>query len=175
MDENNRRRISPLNPPQGRPQPIPVRIAMEPQWVESPGLIPRKVHDQDAGYDVRAAISEAVLLEPGEWEIIPAGFRIDLPIGFEAQIRSRSGLVAKHGILVLNSPGTIDCGYPDVVGVILFNGGEDSFTVHPGDRIAQMVICKLPWVELKIVDKIHPKRDRKGGFGSTGGYNGNHR
>jgi dUTP pyrophosphatase len=150
-----------------------IRIAMEPQWANNQGLVPRKIHNEDAGYDLRAAVREPILLEEGEWVIISAGFRIDLPIGYEAQIRSRSGLVAKHGVLVLNSPGTIDCGYPDVVGVILFNGGDASFTVHPGDRIAQMVICKLPWVELIEVDNIRQKHPRAGGFGSTGVSNGN--
>jgi len=123
-------------------------------------------HDGDAGADIYS--SEEVILLPGEARIIGTGFAIGLPVGWEAQIRSRSGLAAKSGVSVLNSPGTIDSGYRDEVRVILHNSSADLFTVSIGDRIAQMVFCPTHKAVFEYVDNFNGLDDRGGGFGSTG-------
>ena len=121
-----------------------------------------------AGMDIKANISEAVTLNPLERVIIKTGLFISLPKGLEAQVRPRSGLAAKKGITVLNSPGTIDADYRGEIGVILINLSQDRFTINNGERIAQLVIAKheqVKWKEVTILDKT----DRgDGGFGSTG-------
>lgn len=129
--------------------------------------IPKKVHSNDAGFDLCAAISEPVVLQPGQRVLVPVGFSMEIPDGFEAQVRPRSGLAIKNGITVLNTPGTIDSGYRGEVKVILYNTGDKDFVINRGDRIAQMVIQKLPDVRFEIVDDLSDS-DRKGGFGSTG-------
>ncbi len=121
-----------------------------------------------AGMDLRANIAESVTLKPLERTIIKTGLFIALPEGFEAQVRPRSGLAAKHGITVLNAPGTIDADYRGEVGVILVNLSNDEFTINDGDRVAQMVIAKhehTQWDEVNVLDET--KRG-EGGFGSTG-------
>ena len=121
-----------------------------------------------AGMDIRANISESIILNPLERAIIKTGLFMSLPRGLEAQVRPRSGLAAKKGITVLNSPGTIDADYRGEVGVILINLSQDCFTVNNGDRIAQLVIARheqIKWKEVNILDET----DRgEGGFGSTG-------
>jgi len=129
-------------------------------------LSPRKAHPDDAGYDLSAAAG--AYLKPGQTMLVPAGFRIGLPHGYEAQIRTRSGNALKLGLVVLNSPGTVDAGYTGGVGVILMNAGPSPVRIARGDRIAQMVICRLPDVCLEP-GKIELGTDRgEGGFGSTG-------
>ena len=121
-----------------------------------------------AGMDIRANISESIILNPLERAIIKTGLFMSLPRGLEAQVRPRSGLAAKKGINVLNSPGTIDADYRGEVGVILINLSQDCFTVNNGDRIAQLVIARheqIKWTEVTVLDET----DRgEGGFGSTG-------
>ena len=121
-----------------------------------------------AGMDIRANISESIILNPLERAIIKTGLFMSLPMGLEAQVRPRSGLAAKKGITVLNSPGTIDADYRGEVGVILINLSQDCFTVNNGDRIAQLVIARheqIKWKEVTVLDET----DRgEGGFGSTG-------
>ena len=121
-----------------------------------------------AGMDIRANISESIVLNPFERAIIKTGLFMSLPMGLEAQVRPRSGLAAKKGITVLNSPGTIDADYRGEVGVILINLSRDCFTVNNGDRIAQLVIARheqIKWKEVTVLDET----DRgEGGFGSTG-------
>ena len=121
-----------------------------------------------AGMDIRANISESIVLNPLERAIIKTGLFMSLPRGLEAQVRPRSGLAAKKGITVLNSPGTIDADYRGEVGVILINLSQDCFTVNNGDRIAQLVIARheqIKWKEVTVLDET----DRgEGGFGSTG-------
>ena len=121
-----------------------------------------------AGMDIRANISESIVLNPLERAIIKTGLFMSLPMGLEAQVRPRSGLAAKKGITVLNSPGTIDADYRGEIGVILINLSQDCFTVNNGDRIAQLVIARheqIKWKEVTILDET----DRgEGGFGSTG-------
>jgi len=121
-----------------------------------------------AGADLRAAIEQDVVLEPGEYQLIPTGFAMALSVGFEAQIRPRSGLAFKHGITVLNSPGTIDADYRGEVGVILINHGCKPFVVQRGDRIAQMVIASFVQADFQTVNTLDETQRGVGGFGSSG-------
>ena len=121
-----------------------------------------------AGMDLRANLTESISLKPLERSIIKTGLYMALPPGFEAQVRPRSGLAAKFGISVLNAPGTIDADYRGEIGVILVNLSNENFTIHDGDRIAQMIIARYvntKWEEVSVLDET--KRG-KGGFGSTG-------
>jgi dUTP pyrophosphatase len=121
-----------------------------------------------AGYDLAAAIETDIIIPPRGRYCVPTGIAIALPVGFEAQIRPRSGLAFKHGIGILNSPGTIDADYRGEIKVILFNAGEEPFTVTPGMRIAQMVIAALPQTELTEVQVLDETARDDGGFGHTG-------
>ena len=121
-----------------------------------------------AGMDLRANISEPVTLKPLERAIIKTGLFIELPVGYEAQVRPRSGLAAKKGITVLNSPGTIDADYRGEIGVILVNLSNEEFTVQDGERIAQMVISRHEHISWKEVDSLEETTRGAGGFGSTG-------
>lgn len=121
-----------------------------------------------AAADVAACIDEPVTLESGERAIIPTGFSMALPVGFEAQIRSRSGLSAKHGICMANGIGTIDSDYRGEVGVILLNLGQEPFTVEPGMRIAQMAIVRCDQAPWREVDELDETSRGEGGYGSTG-------
>ncbi len=129
-------------------------------------LAPRKAHHDDAAFDVRAARPETI--PPGEVRLVSTGLFLELPTGWEAQIRPRSGLALKQCITLLNSPGTIDAGYRGEVGIITFNAGREPFVVNRGDRIAQMVIQRLPEVELVQVEELSETQRGVGGFGSTG-------
>lgn len=122
-----------------------------------------------AGMDLRANLESAVTLQPLERKIIGTGLYIELPEGFEAQVRPRSGLAAKQGVTVLNSPGTIDADYRGEVGVILVNLSAEPVTFHHGDRIAQMVIAKHERVEWIASESLGETDRGAGGFGSTGG------
>ena len=121
-----------------------------------------------AGMDLRANIEEAITLKPLERTIVKTGLFIALPIGFEAQVRPRSGLAAKKGITVLNSPGTVDADYRGEIGVILVNLSNDDFTINDGERIAQLVIAKHERVNWKEVTILNITERGTGGFGSTG-------
>ena len=135
--------------------------------VSDDDYIPKKATNDSAGYDLYAAISENTLLQPMKRILIPIGFKIAIPSGYEAQIRSRSGYAWEQGVIVLNSPGTIDSDYRDEVQVILMNFGEENFIITPKMRIAQMLICKLEQYEF-VKSKQLDKTSRDGGFGSTG-------
>lgn len=121
-----------------------------------------------AGFDLRANITETVTLMPFERKMIPTGLYIALPEGYEAQVRPRSGLALKHGITVLNSPGTIDADYRGEIGVILINLSQQVFFVEPSDRIAQMVIAKYEKVEFEEVIELEDTERGSGGFGHSG-------
>lgn len=124
---------------------------------------------QAAGADICACLtSESVVIKSGEFAMIPTGLHLQLPEGFEAQIRPRSGLAAKFGITVLNTPGTIDSDYRGEIKVILINHGKESFTVNDGDRIAQMVIARHCQAEFETVFALDQTERGNGGFGSTG-------
>ena len=121
-----------------------------------------------AGMDLRAHLSAPVTLAPMERKVIPTGLHIALSAGTEAQVRPRSGLAAKHGITVLNAPGTIDADYRGDVGVILINLSTDPFTIEDGDRIAQMVLAKYERAQWELTDTLEDSERGSGGFGSTG-------
>ena len=121
-----------------------------------------------AGVDLRAVLDRPLVLNPLERKIIGTGLKIALPIGYEAQVRPRSGLDAKHGISVLNSPGTIDADYRGEVGVILINLSNDAFTINPGERIAQLVLAKHEQIQWKIDKNLSSTARGSNGFGSTG-------
>jgi len=134
--------------------------------------VPARQTPQAAGLDLHAKITGPVTIKKGECVLIPTGIKIALPLGLEAQIRSRSGLALNHGVVVLNSPGTVDADYRGEIKVLLINHGIETFTINRGDRIAQMVISKVEMPELTETDKIsetltETQRDESG-FGSTG-------
>jgi dUTP pyrophosphatase len=121
-----------------------------------------------SGMDIRAATESSVVLNPGEVKLIPTGFSISIPHGYEAQIRPRSGLALRHGIGMVNSPGTIDSDYRGEVSIIMINWGKAPFNINRGDRIAQMVICKVFRAELANVESLDDTRRGEGGFGHSG-------
>ncbi|HER44007.1 MAG TPA: dUTP diphosphatase [Candidatus Eisenbacteria bacterium] len=121
-----------------------------------------------SGFDIHAACSDVVFIEPGAAVRIPAGFQISIPHGYEGQVRPRSGLALNNRVGILNSPGTIDSDYRGEVGVILYNFGDEDYVVRRGDRIAQIVFCRLPEVELVQVDELDGTARGPGGFGHTG-------
>jgi len=130
--------------------------------------LPAYATEHAAGMDIRAAVHEPLLLRPGTSALVPTGFAIALPDGFEAQIRPRSGLALKHGIGILNSPGTIDADYRGEVRIILTNFGAEEFTIRRGDRIAQMVIAPYVRARWEEVDALDETARGAGGFGHTG-------
>lgn len=121
-----------------------------------------------SGMDVRAALQEPLNLQPGQRTLVPTGFKMALPEGYEAQIRPRSGLAYRNGITMLNTPGTIDADYRGEVKVLAINHGEEAFTIRHGDRIAQMVIAPIQQVFVEEVQELPDSERGKGGFGSTG-------
>lgn len=130
--------------------------------------LPRYMTQNSAGMDVYAAIEDIEILNPGDFILIPTGFAILIPHGFEAQIRPRSGLAVKHGLGIINSPGTIDSDYRGEVKIALINMGKTPYTVKRGDRIAQMIINRVYHAKLKIVEKLPQTGRDAGGFGHTG-------
>ena len=130
--------------------------------------LPQFETTQSAGMDLRANIDALVVLQPGDRALIPTGIKMSLPDGYEAQIRPRSGLAYKHGITVLNSPGTIDADYRGDVGVLLINHGREAFTVEDGMRVAQMVVAQYSQFEWESVEDLDETARGAGGFGSTG-------
>ncbi|MEJ2728953.1 MAG: dUTP diphosphatase [Deltaproteobacteria bacterium] len=130
--------------------------------------LPRYMTDQSAGMDLCAAIKNDLVLNKGELTLIPTGFAIALPPGFEAQIRPRSGLAIKHGIGLINSPGTVDADYRGEIKIAAINLGKTSYTIRRGDRIAQMVIKKVYFARLDIVEELDETKRNNGGFGHTG-------
>ncbi|MEA4863629.1 MAG: dUTP diphosphatase [Victivallaceae bacterium] len=140
-----------------------IRIAMMDGCAD---LKPAKAHSDDAAFDLRSRAD--MELPVGRSVLVPTGLFIELPCGYEAQVRPRSGLALKHNLMLTNSPGTIDAGYRGEVGIIMLNMGGVPFPVRRGDRIAQMVIAKLPEVELELAGTLSESERGEGGFGSTG-------
>ncbi len=130
--------------------------------------LPEYATPQSAGVDLRANLDEPVVLKPMERRLIPTGLFISLPMGFEAQVRPRSGLAIKKGITVLNTPGTIDADYRGEIGVILINLSQEDFTVNDGERIAQMVIARHEQAEWIQVETLDETERGAGGFGHSG-------
>ncbi len=129
---------------------------------------PQLMTSHSAGYDLAADINEDIIIPPLGRYSVPTGIAIALPIGYEAQVRPRSGLAVKHGIGILNSPGTVDADYRGEIKVILFNAGNESFTISKGMRIAQMIISEVPVTELLEVETLDETGREAGGFGHTG-------
>ena len=135
---------------------------------KSSNPLPRYESEQAAGMDIRCNIAEAITLQPFERKLIPTGLFIELPIGYEAQIRPRSGLALKRGLTVLNTPGTIDADYRGEIGVILINMSQEAQTIEPGERICQMVIAKHEQPALMEVEVLGETERGEGGFGHSG-------
>jgi len=130
--------------------------------------LPHYATEGSAGMDIYAAIDSPIIIEPNSTVLIPTSIAISLPIGFECQVRSRSGLAAKHGIFALNAPGTIDSDYRGEIKIILSNFSKEPFVINRGDRIAQLVIARFEKIEWEILDKLDETSRGSGGFGSTG-------
>ena len=135
---------------------------------KSKHALPQYATPASAGLDLRANISETIILQPMERKLIPTGIFMELPVGFEAQVRPRSGMALKKGITVLNTPGTIDADYRGEIKVILVNLSNEPFTVNPGERIAQLVVARYEKVEWDEVEVLDETERGTGGFGSTG-------
>jgi dUTP pyrophosphatase len=146
----------------------PIRIQIK-RLAGSEGLaLPTRMSAQAAGFDVPAAVREPVILQPGDIRMIPCGFAMAIPPGFEAQVRPRSGLASRHGITLINTPGTIDSDYRGEVQVPVINLGRSAFTVERGMRIAQMLILPVPSVSMVEVEELDETERGGGGFGHTG-------
>jgi dUTP pyrophosphatase len=135
---------------------------------KSPNALPGYATEGSAGMDIRAHLPETVILRPLERKLIPTGLFIELPRGYEAQVRPRSGLAINHGITCLNSPGTVDSDYRGELKVILINLSQEEQAIQPGDRIAQMVIGRVEQVEWELVEQVAGTARSDGGFGHTG-------
>jgi len=142
-----------------RIQRLPHAEGLEPPAYETSG---------SSGMDLRAAIDESIAIASGEGAVIPIGLKMEIPLGYEGQVRTRSGLAASHGLTVLNSPGTIDADYRGEVKVILMNLGGDTVNIDRGDRIAQLVIAPVTRVVVEEVEEVDETTRGEGGFGSTG-------
>jgi dUTP pyrophosphatase len=147
-----------------RCRPIPVRFTRLAPWAH----VPAYSTGHAAGMDLHAAVGTPVTLKPGEIRLIPTGIAIEIPSGFEGQVRPRSGLALKHGISIVNAPGTVDADYRGEVGVILINLGKKPFAVEPGDRIAQLVIAPVVRAALREAATLKQTARGAGGFGHTG-------
>lgn len=130
--------------------------------------LPRLMSEHAAGMDVRAANTEPIVLRPGDRIAVPTGLAMAVPPGTEVQVRPRSGLAIRHGVTVINSPGTIDADYRGEVAVLLVNLGQEDFVIERGMRIAQLVVAQLAPVEVTLVDELDTTERGGGGFGSTG-------
>ena len=149
------------------PSPIIKIFRLRPE-LDADISLPRYMTPQAAGMDVCAGIETDVILAKGAITLLPTGFALALPGGFEAQIRPRSGLAVKHGIGLINSPGTIDADYRGEVKIAVINLGDQPYTFHRGDRIAQMVVKKVYQVRLEVVEQLDETQRNAGGFGHTG-------
>lgn len=143
-----------------------IRLRRLPQGGDLPP--PRRASAGSAGYDLRAAVDKPVVLKPGERYLVPTGFAAEVPPGWEAQVRPRSGLALRHGLTVLNAPGTIDSDYRGEIGVLLVHSGQQPYTIRRGERIAQLVLAPVTDVEWEEVTDLEPTERGGGGFGSTG-------
>ena len=130
--------------------------------------LPHYQTEHSAGVDLYAAVGDEIVLEQGQWKLIPTGIAVAIPEGHEGQVRPRSGLALKHGIGMLNAPGTIDADYRGEIGIILFNFGTSPFAIKRGDRIAQLVFARIARAEFAKVDGLPETARGSGGFGHTG-------
>ena len=148
------------------PRPITVKVK---RLASGEGLpLPVRMTAQAAGFDLPAAVAGPVVLKPGDIRLVPCGFAMALPPGYEAQVRPRSGMASRHGVTLVNTPGTIDSDYRGEVQVPLINLGREAFTVERGMRVAQMLVLPVPPVRLIEVDELDATERGAGGFGHTG-------
>ena len=141
---------------------------MEIERLHPQALLPRQMSEGASGWDLCACVDEQVRIEPGRWAMVPTGIALEIPKGYEAQVRPRSGLAFRHGLGLLNAPGTIDSDYRGEVCVILMNWGTEPFVIHHGDRIAQLVFSRVEPVRLQWTRKLQKTVRGSGGFGHTG-------
>jgi dUTP pyrophosphatase len=131
-------------------------------------ILPQYSTKGSSGADVRAAISSPITLMPGQRALVPTGLSVEIPEGFEIQVRPRSGLALKNGVTVLNSPGTIDADYRGEIGIVLINLGQEPFVINDGDRIAQLVVASVVQCEFAVAESLITTERGSGGYGSTG-------
>jgi dUTP pyrophosphatase len=136
-----------------------------------PKTPPKYATKGSAGIDIEAAIQAPIELKPGERKLVPSGFKLEIPLNYEIQIRPRSGLAIKHGISILNTPGTIDSDYRGEIGVILINHSNKNYIIEPNARIAQMIVSEVTKINLVKVNSLSKTKRSAGGFGSTGDNN----
>jgi dUTP pyrophosphatase len=146
--------------------PLRIEITRLPEAAELP--LPSRATPGAAGYDFCAAVRQDLVLAPGDRTLVPTGFCIAIPVGYEGQVRPRSGLALRHGILLPNAPGTIDSDYRGELKVILLNAGEKSYVIERGERIAQLVIAPVTVAEFVEVEQLDATQRGEGGFGHTG-------
>lgn len=143
-------------------------IDVQVKIVRNGAQLPRYMSASAAGLDLCAALDEPIVLQPGERTLLPTGLALAIPVGFEGQVRPRSGLALRQGISMVNTPGTIDADYRGEIGIILINHGQDPVTIATGDRIAQLVIAPVVQADLQLVDSLDDTERGSGGFGHTG-------
>lgn len=130
--------------------------------------LPAYATDGSAGMDIRAAVKDELVIEPGKVALVPTNISVEIPKGFEIQVRPRSGLAANHSVGILNSPGTIDSDYRGEIKIIMMNFGNEPFVIHRGDRIAQLVVSKVYQAKIVETDNLNSSQRGEGGFGHTG-------
>ncbi len=148
--------------------PLQNRVTVRLQRLRPAAAVPEYMTAGAAGLDLRACIDGEVTIVPGARALIPTGIAIELPVGWEAQVRPRSGLALRHGITMLNAPGTIDADYRGEVSVILINHGQEDFLLRSGDRVAQLVLAPVARAEFVVVEELSSTERGSGGFGHTG-------
>lgn len=150
-------------------QPV-TKLAMKvKKWAHFKGELPKYESLLASGFDIRAQLDEPLTVAPGKSCMVPTGLSFEIPVGYEIQVRPRSGLAAKKAVTVLNTPGTVDADYRGEVKAILINLGEEDFVINDQDRIAQAVLCPIVQAELQLVEELSDTARGAGGFGSTGG------
>ena len=145
------------------------RLTVKFKKLKDSATLPKYMTDQAAGMDLFVVLDEPLCLAPGERTLLPTGLAMEIPLGFEGQVRPRSGLALKKGIALVNAPGTIDADYRGEIGVIVINHGKDAVVFTHGDRIAQLVIAPVHQADIALVDELGATERAAGGFGHTGG------
>lgn len=143
-------------------------MTVEVERLHPEALLPRRMSEGASGWDLCACVDAEIRIEPGRWAMVPTGIALEIPKGYEAQVRPRSGLAVRHGLGLLNAPGTIDSDYRGEVCVILMNWGTEPFAIRHGDRIAQLVFSRVEPIEMEWTESLQKTPRGSGGFGHTG-------
>jgi len=151
------------------PQQTDPNLHVQVRKISRDAILPRYMTALAAGVDLHALLTDEITLAPGERTLVPTGLALAIPVGFEGQVRPRSGLALKKGLTLVNSPGTIDADYRGEVGIIIINHGQEVVTIAPGERIAQLIIAPVIRARFVEVDELEPTLRNAGGFGHTGG------